>query len=162
MSKDTKPQWALRAAEQVVRRGCRHLPESTREEREREWIAELPIIVSDPDLRFAWVRRVKLLLFAAGVTWVALRAAKTTRARREKTRSLGAKLLWAAETFTPFTLAFVPVIGLSIAEMIFPKLLSPNNYPLLYAVGRVLTPLSVGAAGRYCHRLHTRRNVARW
>jgi len=49
--------WALRAGEYLVRRACRCLPARVREERFREWVAELPVILHDPEVsrpRAAW------------------------------------------------------------------------------------------------------------
>ncbi|MEV5989360.1 hypothetical protein AB0L85_31030 [Streptomyces sp. NPDC052051] len=54
MNRSPRPQ---RAAEFLLRRACRRLPEEQAEERFAEWSAELPAIVSDPDLsdfRAAW------------------------------------------------------------------------------------------------------------
>lgn len=57
--------WPQRAAECLLRRACRRLPEEQAEERFAEWSAELPAIVSDPDLsglRAAW----RAVAFALG------------------------------------------------------------------------------------------------
>jgi hypothetical protein len=55
-----------RAAERLIRRACRRLPGDTRDERYREWAAEVPAIVHDPDIRFALLRSARALRFAAG------------------------------------------------------------------------------------------------
>ncbi|MDC2960451.1 hypothetical protein PO587_39120 [Streptomyces gilvifuscus] len=47
MNRSPRPQ---HAAEYLLRRACRRLPEEQAEERFAEWSAELPAIVGDPDL----------------------------------------------------------------------------------------------------------------
>ena len=39
--------WVLSAGEYLVARACRRLPAGIREERYREWVAELPVILHD-------------------------------------------------------------------------------------------------------------------
>jgi hypothetical protein len=70
----------LRAGEYLVGRACRRLPRGSRKDRYREWAAELPAILHDPDLRFAPHRAVRMLAYAADT----LRGAARTpgRARR--------------------------------------------------------------------------------
>ena len=55
-----------RVAGWLVRRACRRLPDSIRDETCREWTAELPAITGDPDIRLAPVRAVRALGYAAG------------------------------------------------------------------------------------------------
>jgi hypothetical protein len=55
------------AAERLIRRACRHLPDDARDERYREWAAELPAILHDPDIRFTLVRSARALRYAAGI-----------------------------------------------------------------------------------------------
>ena len=40
----------LRIGEYLITRACRRLPAETRDERYREWAAELPAILRDPDI----------------------------------------------------------------------------------------------------------------
>jgi hypothetical protein len=54
-----------RIAEHLIRRACRYLPGETREERYREWAAELPAILHDPGIRFAPLRSARALIYAA-------------------------------------------------------------------------------------------------
>jgi hypothetical protein len=63
---------AQRIAEHLIRRACRRLPADLRDERYREWAAELPAIIGDPGIRFAFLRSARALRYAAGV-------ARTTR-----------------------------------------------------------------------------------
>jgi hypothetical protein len=57
--------WALSAGEYLVARACRRLPAEIREERYREWVAELPVILHDRDAGPAPRRVVRMLAFAA-------------------------------------------------------------------------------------------------
>lgn len=54
------------AAERLIRRACRRLPGGTQDERYREWAAEVPAILHDPDIRFALLRAARALRFAVG------------------------------------------------------------------------------------------------
>lgn len=67
----------LRIGEYLVGRACRRLPRSLREERYREWVAELPAILHDPQIGSAPRRAVRMLGYAADT----LRAAALTRVR---------------------------------------------------------------------------------
>ena len=58
--------FAQRVAERVIRSGCRGLPGETGTERYREWTAELPAILRDPDVNSAAVRTARMLRYAAG------------------------------------------------------------------------------------------------
>jgi hypothetical protein len=55
----------LRLGEYLVGRACRRLPRDVREERCREWAAELPVILHDPQVRFAPWRAARMLGYAA-------------------------------------------------------------------------------------------------
>jgi hypothetical protein len=57
----------LRVGEQLVTRACRRLPPDIRAERYREWTGELPAILHDPDVRFAWRRALRMLGYAADI-----------------------------------------------------------------------------------------------
>lgn len=56
---------ALRLSEYLVSRACRYLPSEIRDERYREWTAELPYILHDPDVRFTYLRILRMLAFAS-------------------------------------------------------------------------------------------------
>lgn len=58
----------LRLGEYLVGRACRRLPARQRDERYREWTAELPAILHDPGMRLTWHRVACMLSYAAGVT----------------------------------------------------------------------------------------------
>jgi hypothetical protein len=56
----------LRIGEYLIARACRHLPAGARDERYREWAAELPAILDDPEVRPAARRAARMLRYAAG------------------------------------------------------------------------------------------------
>ncbi len=58
---------AQRIAEHLLRRACRRLPGDIRDERYREWAAELPAIIHDPVIRVAFLRSACALRYAVGV-----------------------------------------------------------------------------------------------
>jgi hypothetical protein len=55
----------LRLGEYLVRQACQRLPQEIREEHYREWAAELPAILHDPQVRPAPWRTVRMLVYAA-------------------------------------------------------------------------------------------------
>jgi hypothetical protein len=58
----------LSAGDLLVDLAARRLPAAVRDERRREWAAELPVILSDPEVKPAAARAVRMLWFAAD-TW---------------------------------------------------------------------------------------------
>jgi hypothetical protein len=57
--------WLLRVGEFLVGRAARRLPAAARDERSREWAAELPVILGDPEIKPAAGRAGRMLWFAA-------------------------------------------------------------------------------------------------
>jgi hypothetical protein len=57
--------WLLRVGEFLVGRSARHLPAAVRDERYQEWVAELPVILGDPEIKPATARAAHMLWFAA-------------------------------------------------------------------------------------------------
>jgi hypothetical protein len=57
-----------RVAEGLIRRACRRLPGEAGDERYREWAAELPAILSDPDVGSGLRRSARALSYAAGIS----------------------------------------------------------------------------------------------
>lgn len=82
----TRGTFAQRVAEYVIRRACRHLPGDTRDERYREWTAELPAILQDPGIRFAPLRSAHALRYAAGTARVSRRLSRAAGSRRGHAR----------------------------------------------------------------------------
>ena len=56
----------LRIGEYLIARACRHLPAEARDERYREWVAELPAILRDPGVGPAARRAARMLSYASG------------------------------------------------------------------------------------------------
>ena len=75
----------LRFGEYLVRRACQRLPQDLREERYREWAAELPAILHDPQVRPAPRRAVRMLGYAADTARGAALAPGTARGRISRT-----------------------------------------------------------------------------
>jgi hypothetical protein len=71
-----------RLAEYLIRRACRRLPDSIRDERYQEWTAELPAILCDPGTRY---RAARALLYAADQTRGARRYPKPAAQPRKRT-----------------------------------------------------------------------------
>jgi hypothetical protein len=74
----------LRVGEYLVGRACQRLPPKIREERYREWAAELPAILHDPQVRPAPRRAARMLGYAADTLRGALMT--TVRGRRRTPR----------------------------------------------------------------------------
>jgi hypothetical protein len=55
----------LRTGEYLVRRSCRRLPPEIQDGRYREWVAELPAILHDREIRLAPYRAIRMLGYAA-------------------------------------------------------------------------------------------------
>jgi hypothetical protein len=72
----------LRLGEYLLARACRQLPRRIREERYREWAAELPPILQDPEIRPAPRRAVRMVIYAADTFRGAARTHARTGGRR--------------------------------------------------------------------------------
>ena len=57
-----------RVAERLIRSACRRLPADERDERFREWTAELHAILDDESIRPSWLRGPRALAFCAGIS----------------------------------------------------------------------------------------------
>ena len=73
--------WLLRIGEYLIGCAARLLPGEIRDERHREWAAELPAILRDPDTRLAAHRAARMLRYAAGTVRGAALAAGGARGR---------------------------------------------------------------------------------
>ena len=71
----------LRFGEYLVGRACQQLPQDIREERYREWVAELPAILHDPQIRPAPRRAVRMLGYAADTLRGTIMTPGTARGR---------------------------------------------------------------------------------
>jgi hypothetical protein len=100
----------LRVGEYLIGRSCRRLPSQIRQERYREWTAELPAILHDPGTRSAVRRAVRMLGYAADTIRGTARTRGRARRRPIARRAAGiglhivpelaaaAFLIWAAVT----------------------------------------------------------------
>jgi hypothetical protein len=71
----------LRIGGSLIGLASRLLPGEIRDERSREWTAELPAILRDPDTRLAAHRAARMLGYAAGAVWGSALAAGGARGR---------------------------------------------------------------------------------
>jgi hypothetical protein len=71
----------LGLGEYLVRRACQRLPQDIRPERYREWAAELPAILHDPQVRFAPWRAARMLAYAADTLRAAAMGLRSPRLR---------------------------------------------------------------------------------
>jgi Phospholipase_D-nuclease N-terminal len=106
------------AAEHLIRRACRRLPGEASDERYREWAAELPAILSDPDVGSgigARVRRsARALGYAAGVSRCARRLGRAWGQPRPGA-SLPAQPGFPVRRVVVGVLIYVAVVALFIA-----------------------------------------------
>ena len=86
----------LRIAEYLITRACRRLPAGTREERYREWAAELPAILRDPDTRLAARRAARMLGYAAGTLWGTALAPGSARRLMARMAGIAAPIIISA------------------------------------------------------------------
>jgi hypothetical protein len=93
----------LRIGEFLVGRACQRLPRKIRDERYREWAAELPVILHDPEIRFSLRRAARMLAYALGTIRGA--ALPPGRQRRRITRRT---------VLAGVILVFVPALGLDV------------------------------------------------
>ena len=85
----------LRAGEYLVGRACQWLPPDIREERYREWAAELPAILHDPQTRLAPRRAVRMLSYAADTLRGTIMTPAKARRRTPRMTALLYLLLFA-------------------------------------------------------------------
>jgi DivIVA domain-containing protein len=83
----------LRIGEYLITCACRRLPAETRDERCREWAAELPAILGDPDTRLAARRAARMLRYAAGTIRGTALAPGGARRLMAHTASIAARLI---------------------------------------------------------------------
>jgi hypothetical protein len=86
----------LRLGEYMVRHACQRLPQEIREEHYREWAAELPAILHDPQVRPAPWRAVRMLVYAADTLRGTALTPGWTRGRRPRLSAAGDLLFLVA------------------------------------------------------------------
>jgi hypothetical protein len=72
-----------RLAERLIRHACRRLPADTRDDRCREWTAEVRAILEDPGIRPAVLRSARALGYALGI-WKCTRHPHLTAGSQER------------------------------------------------------------------------------
>jgi hypothetical protein len=88
----------LRIGEVLVGWACRRLPRRIRDERYQEWVAELPVVLHDPEIRFSGRRAARMLGYALGTI---RGAALPGRHRRRRRITRGTVLVGAMLIFMP-------------------------------------------------------------
>ena len=144
----------LRLGEYLVGRACRQLPQDVREERYREWAAELPAILHDPQVRFAPRRAVRMLAYAADTLRGTIMTPGTARGRISR--------LWAKRDGP------LLVVGLAVALSVWGVVQAPGDWlnylrlvwGLLFVA--YLIRSRVRAAGRVTALLGTSAILAAW
>ena len=138
----------LRLGEYLLRRACQRLPPDIRQERYREWAAELPAILQDPQIKHSPRRAVHMLAYAAD----AVRGAAMTPARARRRTSRMAALL-----------CLVLVAGLiTVAWEMWTIVQAPGqalNYAQL-AWGLLLVAFPVSALARGVDRVTVRIGIS--
>ena len=86
----------LRIGEYLITRACRRLPAGTRDDRYREWAAELPAILRDPDTRLAARRAARMLGYAAGTLWGTALAPGSSRRLMARMAGIAAPIIISA------------------------------------------------------------------
>lgn len=145
---------AQRLARHVIRRACGWLPDGIRDERYREWAAELPAILADPDVRSAAVRGARAVRYAAGVYRGARRLGRAAgRARgpadgwanRSRRRPMGRLQL------PPGVIGGLSAVFIWIGDVVMIRAFPPHggpDYPAI-AVSIAAGVLGVVAAARF-------------
>jgi hypothetical protein len=140
----------LRVGEYLVRRASMPLPKDIREERYREWAAELPAILHDPQIRLAPRRAVRMLGYAAdtfrGTALTNLRARRQTPAL---TAALSVLLLagLALVSWNIWNIVRAPDHPLSYLRLAWSLLLVANPIStLLRSATRVTTLIAASGA----------------
>jgi DivIVA domain-containing protein len=123
----------LRIGEYLIARACRHLPAEARDERYREWVAELPAILADPEVRPSARRAARMLRYASG----------TIRGTALTPGSARRVLAYAARAAAPFI-----IIGLVVHLLGWAK--TPQDWIYL-GIGALLGRLA-NSGGRLAYR----------
>jgi hypothetical protein len=131
-------------AEYLIRRACRRLPGDIRDERYREWAAELPAILHDPGIRFAPRRSARALLYAAGTIRSSRRlhrAAGRPRQHPQPAPRTPAVIAFGPNDLAPRLIVAVGIyLSVAVLTIALINLASPHGWwPLV--------PISVAAAG---------------
>jgi hypothetical protein len=144
---------ARRVAEYWVRRAGRRLPEEIREERYREWAAELPAILSDPGVRGTALRRARAIRYALGVYRGAGRLARGAGRPRTRTAASGG---WASRSRTrppgrlrlpPGVVPGLAAVFLWVSDIVLIRVVPTNGGPDYPAVAVSIVASALGLVG---------------
>jgi hypothetical protein len=114
----------LRLGEYLVRRACHRLPQDTREERYREWAAELPAILHDPQIRPAPRRAFRMVGYAADTFRGTMSPVRAPRRMSSATAALSLLLLLLVlVSWDIWTTARAPGHGLNYLQLAWALLL---------------------------------------
>ncbi len=108
-----RPPRAQRLADHLIRRACRRLPGEAGDERYREWAAELPAILSDPDIGSGLRRSARALRYAAGISRCARRLGRP-EGRPEPQASLPARPGFPVRRVVVGLAIYLGVVGLTV------------------------------------------------
>jgi hypothetical protein len=120
----------LRIGEYLVSLACRRLPPDIREQRYREWAAELPAILHDPQAGLAPCRAVRMLAYAADT----LRATTATAVGRRVSRQTAPLYL--------FLILCVVAVALQIDAIVQAPGHGPNYLGLAWSLLLLAWPIS--------------------
>ena len=145
----------LRLGEYLVRRACRQLPPDVREERYREWTAELPAILHDPQVRFAPWRAVRMLGYAADTLRGTAMTPGTAQGRISRLR---------ATVDVPLQVACLVVVAVSVWAVVQAPGDALNYLRLVWGLLFVASVIRnrVRPAGRMTALLGTSAILAAW
>lgn len=76
-----------RLAGWLIRAASHRLPADVRDERCREWTAELPAILDDQSIRPPFLRTLRAFSFCAGVSWTTRQLSRSARAASHSARN---------------------------------------------------------------------------
>lgn len=113
-------------AERIIGRACRRLPAETRDERYREWTAEVRAILEDAGTRPAMLRSARALGYALGV-WKCTRHPHLTAGSQERSARRAAVV-----RVTRGVGIYLAVIGLFVGQTLVFRFQGP--FPLLVIV----------------------------
>jgi len=129
---------ALRLASALIGRACRRLPEGAREDRRREWEAELAAILDDRATRPPIRRYARAVRFAAGQRRAVRRLTRLTGVRRLRAVTVRAAVVAAAAAAVLFITAIALSPAASHAEYDSSPIVAADIWALFLAVWAAL------------------------
>ena len=139
-------------AEYMIRRACRQLPDEASGDRRREWAAELPAILGDPDSRAAVLRQARALRYAAGVY---LSAWRLSQAAGHPRRAAATPMGWASKSqlmplrrprVPPGSIPAATAVLLAVGAIVLVHAYPPHGAPDYPVLAASLTAEATGIA----------------